>query len=109
MVAKFVINGKVLKDLIDPNEERTINGILSYDGKTLQFLDCKSMSVRLTQKLKPINREKVLFRSKKFGDVLGLGSKDYLVVITNDVIRFYNGEEKEENELPFEIEGHDYL
>ena len=105
MVAKFIINGKTLQNLILGNNTSPIKGVLSYDGKTLQFLDCLTMEVRMTQQLKPITRDKALFRSKNFGEVERLGYDNYLVVIKGDVIEFYKGEEK----TSVEIQGGDLL
>jgi len=109
MVSKFIVNGKILQDLILPPKEKDestpISGMLSYDGKTLQFLDCRTMEVRLTQKVKAVNREKALFKSKNFREVERLGYDNYLIVITGDSIVFYKGEETEENKVLVEIGG----
>jgi len=110
MVSKFVVNGRILQDLIIPPKERDklspISGMLSYDGKTLQFLDCRTSEIRLTQKIKPINREKALFKSKYFREVEGLGyNEDYLVVIKGDVIEIYHTPEKNNERVLVEIKG----
>jgi len=95
MVSKFIINGKILQDLILGSNEnyKPISGILSYDGKTLQFLNCETMEIRLTQKVKPVDKEKALFKSREFRNVTKLGNDNYLVVIKRDVIEFYNPQE----------------
>jgi hypothetical protein len=105
MVSKFIINGKILRDLILGSNEnyKLISGMLSYDGKTLQFLNCETMEIRLTQKVKPVDKEKALFKSKEFRNVTKLGNDDYLVVIKDDVIEFYSPEETDF--VLFEIKG----
>jgi hypothetical protein len=111
MVSKFIINGKVLEDLIIPQSEKDkftpIYGILSFDGKTLRFLNCKTMEVRATERVKPLNKEKALFKSKEFRAVSGLGSREFLVVIKGDVIEIYNLMEKDR--VIVEIKGADLL
>ncbi|MCG2868981.1 MAG: hypothetical protein L7H07_02840 [Candidatus Nanopusillus sp.] len=61
------------------------------------------MEIRLTQKVKPINKEKALFKSKEFRNITKLGNDNYLVVIKGDAIEFYNPQETDF--VLFEIRG----
>jgi len=117
MISKFIINGRVLQDLVVPQQERTgkegfytISGMLSYNGKEVQFLACKTMGLRATQKVKPINKEKSLFKGKDFRDVFRLRyDQDYVVVIKSDVIEVYHTPEKNDNRVLVAIQGGEVL
>jgi len=112
MVSKFIINGKVLEELIVPHQERTgeegfysIPGILSYDGKVVQFLACKNMGLRMA-KVKPITSEKALFRAKDFQSVFRLRrDQDYIVVIGSDSIKIYHTPDRDYDKVLVEIPG----
>ena len=117
MVAKFIINGRVLQDLVIPPQERTGNstlysipGMLSYNGKEVQFLACKTMGIRTTTRVKPITKQKTLFKSKDFGNVFRLRyDQDYVVVVKSDVIEIYHTPEKNDNRVLVAIPGSDVL
>jgi hypothetical protein len=109
-MSEFIVNGKKLKDVIVPPDERSgregfypIPGIMVIADSLLEFVPCNNVKVRVTTVIENESNRKVVFLSKEFQKVFRLSSnRDYLVKVRDSVLEFYT---LEDGRLVLEING----